>query len=187
MKVYRAERLPEVIIIEPDVFEDGRGYFLETYQEKRYRDNGVDAQFVQDNVSFSKKGVLRGLHYQFPNEQAKLVQVIRGQIFDVAVDIRKGSPTFGQWTSVLLSDVNKRQVFIPAGFAHGFCVLSETAYVTYKCSDFYAPDHEGGILWSDPDIGIEWVIKHPIVSGKDASYPLLKEINADSLPNYGKI
>ncbi|MBW1930688.1 MAG: dTDP-4-dehydrorhamnose 3,5-epimerase [Deltaproteobacteria bacterium] len=184
MKVHQAENLPEVIIIEPDVFEDNRGYFLETYQERRYRESGISVGFVQDNLSFSRKSVLRGLHYQLPNEQAKLVQVIKGEIFDVAVDIRKDSPTFGQWTSVVLSDENRRQIFVPAGFAHGFCVLSDIAYVMYKCSDYYAPDSEGGILWSDPDIGIEWPTKEPILSEKDSSYPLLKEIPSDRLPTY---
>ena len=143
MKVWRAEKLPEVIIIEPDVFEDSRGYFLETYQERRYKESGVRVDFVQDNLSFSRKGVLRGLHCQLPNEQAKLVQVIRGEIFDVAVDIRSGSPTFGKWTSVVLSDENRLQIFVPTGFAHGFFVLSDIAYVMYKCSDYYSPESEG--------------------------------------------
>ncbi|MBW1994762.1 MAG: dTDP-4-dehydrorhamnose 3,5-epimerase [Deltaproteobacteria bacterium] len=184
MKVWCAENLPEVIIIEPDVFEDGRGYFLETYRANRYGDYGINVKFVQDNLSFSQKGVLRGLHYQLPNEQAKLVQVIQGEIFDVVVDIRKGSPSFGRWSSVVLSGENRRQVFVPAGFAHGFCVLSEIAYVMYKCSDYYAPNSEGGVLWSDPDIRIEWPVKGPILSDKDASYPLLKEIPEDRLPKY---
>ena len=184
MKVWQAERLPEIIILEPDVFEDSRGYFLETYQERRYTECGVNVRFVQDNLSFSTKNVLRGLHYQLPNEQAKLVQVIKGEIFDVAVDIRRGSPTFGQWTSVILSDENRRQIFIPTGFAHGFCVLSEVAFVMYKCSDYYSPDSEGGIMWSDPNIGIEWPVKEPILSAKDATYPLLKEISSERLPRY---
>ena len=187
MKAWRSEELPEIVIIEPDVFGDGRGYFLESYQEKRYREYGISVKFVQDNLSFSKKGVLRGLHYQLPKEQAKLVQVVKGEIFDVMVDIRKGSPTFGQWTSVVLSDENKRQVFVPTGFAHGFCVLSDTAYVMYKCSDYYTPQSEGGVLWSDPDIGIEWPVRDPILSEKDAAYPVLGEIAEERLPRYERV
>ncbi len=174
--------LKGVLIVEPDFFEDHRGYFLETFQENRYRDWGVDARFVQDNLSFSKRGTLRGLHYQEPRQQAKLVQVIRGEIFDVAVDIRRGSPSFGQWTSVRLSDAERRQVFVPCGFAHGFLVLSDTAHVHYKCSDFYSPESEGGVLWSDPDLAINWPVERPLLSEKDMSYQCLKDIPAERLP-----
>jgi len=184
MRAWRSEVLKEVIIVEPDVFGDQRGYFLETFQKKRYEEAGINVSFVQDNLSFSRKGVLRGLHYQLPHQQAKLVHVIKGEIFDVAVDIRKGSPTFGKWVSIVLSERNKRQVFIPAGFAHGFCVLSDTAYVLYKCSDYYSPQSEGGVVWSDPMLNIPWPIPSPIVSPKDASYPPLKDIPPERLPEF---
>ena len=182
MRAWRSDVLKEVIIVEPDVFGDHRGYFLETFQKKRYEEAGINVSFVQDNLSISRKGVLRGLHYQFPHEQAKLVQVIEGEIFDVAVDIRRDSPSFGKWTSVILSHENKRQLFIPAGFAHGFCVLSDTAYVLYKCSDYYSPESEGGILWSDPELDIQWLISNPLLSDKDAAYPHLKDIPLERLP-----
>jgi len=182
MRAWRSDELSEVIIVEPDVFGDQRGYFLETYQRLRYQDSGIDVTFVQDNLSFSRRGVLRGLHYQLPHEQAKLVHVIKGEIFDVVVDIRRGSPRFGKWVSVVLSEENKRQIFVPAGFAHGFCVLSETAYVLYKCSDFYSPESEGGVLWSDPQLNIEWPIADPLLSDKDAAYPHLKDIPFERLP-----
>jgi len=167
--------LEGVLIIEPRVFEDNRGFFMETYNQNKYQKSRINRLFVQDNLSYSVRGTLRGLHFQIKHPQAKLVQVITGEIFDVAVDIRKGSPTFGKWTGVVLSAQNKRQVFIPEGFAHGFCVISETACFLYKCSDFYAPDDEGGIIWSDPDIGIEWPVKDPIISEKDKHYPRLCE------------
>jgi dTDP-4-dehydrorhamnose 3,5-epimerase len=155
---------------------------METYQDKRYYDLGIKVRFVQDNISFSKRGVLRGLHYQYPCAQDKLVQAISGEIFDVAVDIRTDSPTYGRCTSVLLSDRNRLQFFVPAGFAHGFCVLSETAHVLYKCSDYYSPDTEGGILWSDPDLSIRWPESQPLVSSKDASHALLRDIPSNRLP-----
>jgi len=176
--------LNEVVIIEPHAYEDNRGYFMETYQEARYRDLGISSRFVQDNLSFSRKGALRGLHYQYPHAQDKLVQVIRGEIFDVAVDIRRGSPTFGQWASALLSDKNHRQLYVPAGFAHGFLVLSETAYVLYKCTDYYSPGSEGGILWSDPDLAIQWPTQDPLVSPKDTVHPRLQQISQDRLPSF---
>jgi len=185
MKVLQTA-LEGVLIIEPDVFGDERGYFMETFHRKRYKKEGVDIEFVQDNLSFSSKGIIRGLHYQFPEAQAKLVQVIKGEVFDVTVDIRRGSPTFGQWVSVILSDENKQQIYIPEGFAHGFCVLSDTAFLTYKCSDFYAPDSEGGILWSDPDLGIDWPVEEPVLSEKDGQYLCLKDISLDRLPVYGE-
>lgn len=174
--------LEGVVIIEPRVFQDARGFFMETHHLDRYRAAGVDYQFVQDNLSFSVKGTLRGLHFQITRPQAKLVQVITGEIFDVAVDMRSGSPRFGQWTGVYLNDENHRQLMVPEGFAHGFCVLSETAHFVYKCSDFYAPEDEGGILWSDPDIGIQWPVKAPIVSQKDRNLPPLCDVPADRLP-----
>lgn len=171
--------IPGVLIIEPKVFRDSRGFFMETYHQKRYRESEINRDFVQDNLSFSVKGTLRGLHFQVKRPQAKLVQVIAGEIFDAAVDIRPGSRTFGKWIGVYLSDQNNRQVFIPEGFAHGFCVLSETAHFLYKCSEFYVPEDEGGILWSDPEIGIDWPVTDPIISEKDKKHPRLSEL----LPN----
>ena len=176
--------LKGVLLIEPSVFEDKRGFFMETYQQKKYRESGIDSDFVQDNLSYSVRRTLRGLHYQFPHAQAKLVQVITGEIYDVAVDIRRGSPTFGKWIGVHLSDKNKRQIYLPEGFAHGFCVLSETALFMYKCSDLYAPDCEGGILWSDPDIGIEWPVESPLLSEKDSRFACLRDMPPERLP-YG--
>lgn len=181
MKV-KALELPGVMIIEPDVFPDERGYFLETYQRERYKTCGIDKEFVQDNLSFSIKGTLRGLHYQNPHPQAKLAQVIQGEVLDVVVDIRKGSSTFVQWAGVRLSRENKKQLFAPEGFAHGYCVLSDEAVFIYKCSDFYAPDCEKGILWSDPAIGIDWQVEAPILSEKDKLYPCLKDVAVDALP-----
>jgi dTDP-4-dehydrorhamnose 3,5-epimerase len=176
--------LPEVLIIEPFVFQDERGFFMETYQQRRYTEAGIESIFVQDNLSYSVRGTLRGLHYQVKHAQAKLVQVIEGTIFDVALDIRRGSPYFGQWTSVHLSDENKRQLFLPAGFAHGFCVLSESAQVVYKCTDFYASEDEGGVLWSDPTLAIAWPISEPLLSEKDSQLPCLADILPERLPVY---
>jgi dTDP-4-dehydrorhamnose 3,5-epimerase len=176
--------LKAVVIVEPDVFEDSRGLFMEVFHQKKYNDLGIDRIFVQDNLSYSIQGTLRGLHYQLNPGQGKLIQVIRGEIIDVAVDIRKGSPMFGQWISVSLSSNNRRQIYIPEGFAHGFCVISENADVMYKCTDFYAPCNERGIVWSDPDIAIDWPVKNPILSPKDRSYPLLRDVSSDNLPRY---
>ena len=176
--------LEGVAILEPQAFEDNRGYFMETYQEVRYRDLGIEVRFVQDNLSYSREGTLRGLHYQYPRAQDKLVQVIIGEIFDVAVDIRRESPTYGQWTSALLSDKNHHQLFVPVGFAHGFLVLSATAYVLYKCSDYYSPETEGGILWSDRDLGIQWPIQDPLVSPKDTAHPRLRHVPRHRLPAF---
>lgn len=176
--------LQGVWIVEPKVFGDQRGFFYETWQQQRYADIGIKGTFVQDNVSFSRKGVLRGLHYQQPHSQGKLVTVLQGEVFDVAVDIRVGSPQFGQWTGVVLSGENHRQLWIPEGFAHGFCVLSETAYFSYKCTDVYAPECEGGILWNDPDIGIKWPLEDVVLSDKDQIYPCLKEVSFEKLPKY---
>ena len=181
MKIYKTE-LPGVLIIEPKVFNDERGFFLETFQADRYSAAGINRNFVQDNLSFSVKGTLRGLHCQLRRPQAKLVQTITGTIFDVAVDIRLGSPTFGKWVGVELSSENHRQLFIPEGFAHGFCVLSETAHFSYKCSDFYVPDDEGGILYSDHGIGIEWPLKEVILSAKDEKYHRLEDVSPELLP-----
>lgn len=145
-----------VKVITPQVFGDARGYFMETYQEEDFRNAGIDVRFVQDNQSSSTKGVLRGLHFQINYPQDKLVRVVRGAVFDVAVDLREGSPTFGKWFGAVLSEENKKQLFIPKNFAHGFYVLSDVAEFCYKCSDFYHPNDEGGLIWNDPDIGIEW-------------------------------
>lgn len=169
-----------LLIIEPRVFTDQRGYFIETYNEKRYRDAGITAQFVQDNQSCSTFGVVRGLHFQRPPyAQAKLVCCTRGRVLDVAVDMRKDSPTYGQWFSVELNEENHRQFFIPKGFAHGFSVLSETAIFTYKCDDFYHPEADGGILLSDPALGIDWQIPEEmrIISDKDTKHPLLADLD----------
>jgi dTDP-4-dehydrorhamnose 3,5-epimerase len=166
------------------VFQDERGFFMETYQQRRYTEAGIESNFVQDNLSYSVRGTLRGLHYQVKHAQAKLVQVIEGTIFDVALDIRRGSPYFGQWTSAHLSDENKRQLFLPAGFAHGFCVLSESAQVVYKCTDFYASEDEGGVLWSDPTLAIAWPVSEPLLSEKDSRLPFLADIPPERLPVY---
>ena len=180
MKIVAAD-IEDVKIIEPQIFKDDRGYFLETYHLNRFKSAGLPGVFVQDNLSFSVKNTLRGLHFQVTRPQAKLVQVITGEIFDVAVDIRHASPTFGRWVSVLLTEHNKRKVFIPEGFAHGFCVLSDSAHVVYKCSDFYDPDDEGGILWSDPAIGINWPTKTPLLSAKDSRLSLISDIPPEKL------
>jgi dTDP-4-dehydrorhamnose 3,5-epimerase len=183
MKLLPTE-LEEVAVIEPRVFEDPRGFFMETFHRERYEAFGIEADFCQDNLSFSSKNTLRGLHYQYPHAQAKLVQVLQGEIFDVAVDIRRGSPTFGRAVGVTLSESNRRQLFIPKGFAHGFCVLSATALFAYKCSDFYAPDCDRGIRWSDPALGIAWPIEAPLLSAKDQGLPLLRDIPEEQLPVY---
>lgn len=165
-----------VYIIEPKVFGDSRGFFMETYNEKDFKKNGLDYIFVQDNQSKSHKGVLRGLHFQKEHPQAKLVRVVEGEVFDVAVDLRKGSKTYGKWVGVVLSEENKKMFMIPRGFAHGFVVLSETAQFVYKCDDFYHPEDEGGIMYNDPDINIEWPYKGDVeLSEKDKKHPLLKE------------
>ena len=175
--------LPEVLLITPQVFADDRGFFLETYSERDFAAAGIKARFVQDNQSRSKRRVLRGLHYQLENPQGKLVRVTRGKIFDVAVDIRVGSPTFGKWVGVVLDDDKKQALWIPPGFAHGFCVLSDDADVAYKATDFYAPSAERGVRWDDPLFGIDWPVKDPILSEKDRKYPLLSPNSAD-LPKY---
>lgn len=179
---FRFKRLeiPEAILIELEVFPDERGFFMETYRYSDFAAFGIKEHFVQDNHSRSKKGVLRGLHYQRPpRAQGKLVRVVVGEIFDVAVDIRKGSPWFGRWVGVTLSAENKRMLYIPPGFAHGFCVMSEEAEVVYKVTEEYSPEHDAGILWNDPEIGIRWPVKDPIVSFKDSRLPFLRKAGND--------
>src|SRR3989339_942768 len=179
--------LPGVIILKPKRFKDNRGFFAETYHKKKYQELGIHCDFVQDNLSFSVQGVLRGLHYQICHQQAKLVQCLQGCIFDVAVDVRVGSTMFGKWVGVEISEENGYQVYIPEGYAHGFCVLSEKAIFTYKCSDFYRPDDEGGINWADPQIAITWAIDKFIISAKDSQYPFLNQISKEQLPLYGPL
>jgi len=176
--------LPGVLLIKPDVFGDARGFFLEAWNLRRYREAGLDRDFVQDNVSLSRKGILRGLHFQNPNPQGKLVQVLQGEVFDVAVDIRAGSPTFGRWFGALLSEENHHQLYVPEGFAHGFCVLSDTALFSYKCTDFYNPHAEYSLRWDDPDLGIVWPIDHPVLSAKDQAARYLKDFPRDTLPAF---
>ena len=183
MKVIPTD-LDGVIILEPKVFGDRRGFFLECYHQRRFSEAGIEDVFVQDNISFSTRNILRGLHYQYPQSQAKLVQVLDGEIFDVAVDIRYGSPTFGRWTGAFLSSENNRQLFVPKGFAHGFCVLSETALFHYKCSDYYAPQNEGGIRWDDPDLSIDWPVRSPTLSDRDQNFKKLGDIDSRYLPTY---
>jgi dTDP-4-dehydrorhamnose 3,5-epimerase len=173
-----ASALPGVLVIEPDVHVDGRGFFVESYHAARYREHGITATFVQDNHSRSLAGTLRGLHLQVQHPQAKLIRVIEGEIFDVAVDTRRGSPTFGQWVGVNLSAANFKQCFVPAGFAHGFCVLTDVAQVEYKCSDIYDPAGEIGIAWNDPAIGIVWPVKDPVLSPRDRRHPALADVEA---------
>ena len=180
MRVIPTE-LPEVLVIEPQVHVDGRGFFVETYHAERYRLHGISAPFVQDNHSRSVSGTLRGLHLQIRRPQGKLVRVIEGQVFDVAVDVRRGSPTLGRWIGVELSAENYRQVYIPPGFAHGFCVISPVAQVEYKCTDFYDPGGELGIAWNDPAIAIEWPVSEPLLSPRDVRHRKLAEIT-DELP-----
>ncbi len=179
---FRTTPLPGVLVIEPAVHRDARGFFLETYNEERYHAGGLTARFVQDNHSKSQRGTLRGLHAQSRRPQGKLVRAIEGEIFDVAVDVRRGSPTFGQWFGETLTAENFRQLYIPPGFVHGFCVLSEVAQVEYKCTDLYDPGGEISVIWNDPEIGIEWPIDKPLLSKKDAAAPLLSEL--EDLPVY---
>jgi len=180
MKVLTTE-LPGVVLIEPTVYRDQRGFFLETYHAGKYRAAGVEGIFVQDNHSHSVRGTVRGLHAQCRRPQGKLVRVLRGEIFDVAVDIRPSSPSFRRWVGVRLSAESFRQLYIPPGFAHGFCVLSETADVEYKCTELYDPADEVGILWNDPELGITWPVREPILSQKDRAAPRLAELT-DVLP-----
>ena len=170
-------KLKGCVIIEPRVFGDERGFFLETFQAVRYeQEAGIDLPFVQDNHSRSARDVLRGLHFQKTKPQGKLVRVVRGEVYDVAVDIRKGSATFGEWEGVILSEENKKQFWVPPGFAHGFVVLSDTADFEYKCTDYYDPSDEGSVLWSDPDLNIPWPIANPVLSAKDESAKRLVDL-----------
>ena len=173
---FRPTELPEVILVEPDVHRDPRGFFLETYHARKYAEGGVAGPFVQDNHSRSVKGTLRGLHAQLQYPQGKLVRAVEGEMFDVAVDIRPSSPTFGRWVGVRLSGENFRQLYIPPGFAHGFCVLSELVHVEYKCTDFYRPEDEIGVAWDDPEIGIAWPLTDPVISAKDRALPRLRDL-----------
>jgi dTDP-4-dehydrorhamnose 3,5-epimerase len=174
-------QLPDALIVEPKVFQDNRGFFMESFNEKLFREAGIAFQFIQDNHSLSEDvGVIRGLHYQInPKAQTKLVRVATGAILDVIVDIRKSSPTFGKWTCVILSEYNKRQLLVPKGFAHGFCTLVPHTNVLYKVDEFYSPEHDRGIIWNDPELAIDWPTSSPILSAKDETHPLLKnaEIN----------
>jgi dTDP-4-dehydrorhamnose 3,5-epimerase len=173
--------LPGVLLIEPDVFKDARGFFLETWHQQKYAEAGIRGPFVQDNHSHSKRGTLRGLHAQRCRPQGKLVRAVEGEMFDVAVDVRRGSPTFGRWVGFCLSGDNFRQLWIPPGFAHGFCVLSERVHVEYKCTEFYDRSDELTVAWNDPAIGIAWPIEAPLLSAKDAGAPLLAQLY-DVLP-----
>ncbi|ESQ17196.1 MAG TPA: dTDP-4-dehydrorhamnose 3,5-epimerase [Chromatiaceae bacterium] len=185
MKIITTE-LPDVVLIEPKVFGDARGWFYESWQRQRYAEAGIDEDFVQDNQSFSSRGILRGLHIQHPFGQGKLVQVIQGEVFDVAVDVRRGSPHFGRWTGAYLSGDNKRQLWVPKGFLHGFIVLSETSLFSYKCTDQYHPETEFGVRWDDPEIGIDWPnTDAPLLSVKDRQAPMLRDIPRSQLPLYG--
>ena len=173
-------KIKDLYIIEPKVFGDNRGYFMETYHKKDFDEAGLTMTFVQDNESKSSKGVLRGMHFQTKHTQGKLVRVTKGSVYDVAVDLRKGSPTYGQWEGVLLTDENKKQFYVPEGFAHGFLVLSDEAVFNYKCTDFYAPEYDGGLLWNDPDVAIEWPlegIEEILLSEKDKKQKRLKELD----------
>ncbi|CAE6830278.1 dTDP-4-dehydrorhamnose 3,5-epimerase [Xanthomonas arboricola] len=181
MKVIET-RLPGCVVIEPAVFGDARGYFFETWNAERFGQHGLPTQFVQSNVSTSAKGVLRGLHYQWPRPQGKLVSVLEGEVYDVAVDVRHGSPNFGQWAAVVLSAENKKQFWIPEGFAHGFAVLSERAVFSYLCTDVYVKEADAGVRWDDAAIGIDWPISDPLLSAKDADAPFLVDVAVDRLP-----
>jgi dTDP-4-dehydrorhamnose 3,5-epimerase len=175
--------IPEILVIEPDVHVDGRGFFVETYQAERYREHGIEGPFVQDNHSRSVAGTLRGLHLQLRRPQAKLIRVIEGEIFDVAVDVRRGSPTFGRWVGVTLTAENFRQCYVPHGFAHGFCVISAIAQVEYKCTDLYDPASEVGVAWNDPALAISWPVDQPLLSWRDSQHPTLAALT-DKLPPY---
>ena len=180
MNVIRCE-LEGLLVLEPQVFGDARGFFLETWNQRRYTEAGLAVPFVQDNLSFSRRGTLRGLHFQNPSPQGKLVSVLTGEVFDVAVDLRRRSPTFGQWLGTTLSEENRRQFYVPPGFAHGFVVVSETALFHYKCTEFYSPKDELTLRWDDPQVGIRWPVENPVLSPKDAKGLLLRELPVDRL------
>lgn len=175
MRFSPSEKIPEIIIIEPDIFEDDRGFFMEMYHLEKFRQAGVREHFLQDNRARSKKNTLRGLHYQIKKPQGKLVWALSGMIFDVAVDIRKNSQTFGRWVGMILSDENKMSLYLPPDFAHGYCVLSDEAEILYKCTDLYAPQYERCIRWDDPALAIDWPVKEPLLSAKDKNAPYLKD------------
>jgi dTDP-4-dehydrorhamnose 3,5-epimerase len=179
-----ATSLPGVLILEPRVFGDERGFFMETWNGRRYEEASLPGRFVQDNLSYSARGVLRGLHFQNPQPQGKLGCVLLGEVFDVAVDIRVGSPTFGQWTGATLSAENRRQFYVPPTFAHGFLVTGAEALFFYKCTEYYAPSSEGIVFWNDPDIGVEWPADAPTLSRRDSEAPLLRDVPEGSLPRY---
>jgi dTDP-4-dehydrorhamnose 3,5-epimerase len=172
----RETTLPGVLVVEPLVFRDGRGFFLETWHARRFAEAGLGETFVQDNHSRSLRGTLRGLHWQWRHPQAKLIRVTTGEVFDVAVDVRPESPSFGLWTATYLSGDNLRQLFVPRGFAHGFCVLSDEAHVEYKCSDYYDAEGERGVRWDDPDLAIPWPVNAPLLSARDREHPMLREL-----------
>jgi dTDP-4-dehydrorhamnose 3,5-epimerase len=178
--------LPDVLLVEPKVFGDARGYFFESYSVQRYAEAGIAATFVQDNVSLSQRGVLRGLHFQHPYGQGKLAGVLKGEVFDVAVDVRRGSPTFGRWVGECLSSDNKRQLYVPPGFAHGFLVMSDEALFAYKCTEYYHPETERSIRWDDARIGIEWPIDGPVLSMKDDVAMTLDAMPDELLPAFGR-
>ena len=177
---FKKLEIPEVILIEPKVFEDERGFFMETFKKSDFVKNGINEDFVQENFSHSKKDVLRGLHFQKnPKAQGKLVKVIKGEVFDVAVDIRKNSPNYGKWVGVILSEENNKMLYIPKGFAHGFCVLSDEVDFLYKVTEEYSPETESGIVWDDPEINIKWPIKNSLINEKDAKLPKFKDIDSN--------
>ncbi|MGO1003418.1 dTDP-4-dehydrorhamnose 3,5-epimerase [Lysobacter sp. CA196] len=183
MKIIETD-LPGCVVIEPQVFGDARGFFYESFNQDKLAEAGLNPRFVQGNVSSSARGVLRGLHYQWPNPQGKYVSVIEGEVWDVAVDIRRGSPHFGRWTAVVLNAENKRHFWIPEGFAHGFAVLSERAVFSYLCTNTYDAKADAGVRWDDPDLAIDWPVSDPSLSAKDAVAPLLKDVAEDRLPVY---
>jgi dTDP-4-dehydrorhamnose 3,5-epimerase len=185
MKV-EATEIEEVLLVAPAVFHDGRGYFLETWNSPRYGSLGLPTRFVQDNVSWSRGGVLRGLHFQHPRGQGKLVSAVRGEIFDVAVDVRVGSPTFGRWTGRVLSEANAHQLWVPPGFAHGFAVMSDEALVSYKCTEVYDREAETTLRWDDPQIGIRWPVPAPVLSDRDAAALVLNDLPRERLPTFAQ-
>ena len=173
--------LPGLLIIEPDVFGDTRGFFMELWNQQRYREHGLGADFVQDNLSLSRKGTLRGLHFQNPNPQGKLVEILDGEVFDAVVDLRRSSPTFGRWHGLILSGENKLQFYVPPGFAHGFVVRSDSALFHYKCTTFYSPKDEQTLRWDDPEVGVQWPLNDPLLSAKDAKGMRLRDLPPDKL------
>ena len=186
MKVEKT-KFPGLFVLKPQAFGDVRGYFMELYHSEKYANAGIRATFVQDNISVSRQGCLRGLHYQFPNSQGKLIWAVQGSVFDVVVDIRRGSPTFGQWFGTEISSDNRKQLWVPPGFAHGFCVMSETVAFMYKCTDFYSPQSEYTILWNEPSLNIKWPLLSPVLSEKDKNGHLLRDIDPEKLPEYSDL